>query len=292
MDKPVPPQLSAASNPMPEAHLDTAAEDYREAVLRQVRALTEDNQRLFQAALRSEKRFRMLAKAVWKIQEDERRRLARELHDGIGQTLTALANHLQRIADDAHAHENVGLAGRLGDALDITRSALHDTRELSRLLRPTLLDDLGLEVALQWLTRTLAERCAISIECSSTLGEQRLTQDLETLVFRVTQEALTNVIRHSNASEAQVRLTRIGNLLRLQVSDDGRGFDPGELNNPDKLGDSVGVRGMRDRAELFGGRLELKSAPGEGTRVTLVVPVEAGDEIPAVAIPATKAGGL
>ena len=189
-------------------------------------------------------------------------------------------------------HENVGLASRLGDALDITRSALHDTRELSRLLRPTLLDDLGLEVALQWLTRTLAERCAIAIECSSTVGEQRLTPDLETLVFRITQEALTNVIRHSGASEAQVRLTRIGNLLRLQVSDDGRGFDPGELNNPDKLGDSVGVRGMRDRAELFGGRLELKSAPGEGTRVTLVVPVEAGDDISAAPSAATKPGGL
>jgi two-component system, NarL family, sensor kinase len=282
MERPVPP-LASALGAISEAN----PEDYREAVLRQVRALTEDNQRLFQSALRSEKRFRMLAKAVWKVQEDERRRLARELHDDIGQTLTALANQLQRISDDAQAQDNVGLKNRLADALDITRGALRDTRELSRLLRPTLLDDLGLEVALQWLVRTLSERSGLPMECSSALGEPRLTADLETLVFRVTQEALTNVIRHSAASEVQVRLMRVGNLLRLQVSDDGRGFDPADLNNPDKSGDSIGVRGMRDRAELFGGKLELKSAPGQGTRVTLIVPLEPGDEL----IAAPKAQG-
>ncbi len=281
METPVPPLASALG-----AISDANPEDYREAVLRQVRALTEDNQRLFQSALRSEKRFRMLAKAVWKIQEDERRRLARDLHDDIGQTLTALANQLQRIADDAHAHDNVGLKNRLADALEITRGALRDTRELSRLLRPTLLDDLGLEAALQWLARTLSERSGLAMECSSTLGEQRLSADLETLVFRITQEALTNVIRHSGASEAQVRLMRVGNLLRLQVSDDGQGFDAAELNNPDKAGDSIGVRGMRDRAELFGGRLEIKSALGMGTRVTLVVPVDPEDELQAA-----KTGG-
>jgi signal transduction histidine kinase len=275
MEPPVPPLASALG-----AIADANPDDYREAVLRQVRALTEDNQRLFQSALRSEKRFRMLAKAVWKIQEDERRRLARELHDDIGQTLTALANQLQRIADDAQAQDNVGLKNRLSDALEITRGALRDTRELSRLLRPTLLDDLGLEVALQWLVRTLSERSGVPMECVSTLGEQRLSADLETLVFRVTQEALTNVMRHSQAAEAQVRLMRAGSLLRLQVSDDGKGFDPSELNNPDRAGESIGVRGMRDRAELFGGRLEIKSAPGEGTRVTLVVPVEPEDELP------------
>lgn len=272
--------------PLSQPGAEPSEEGYREAVLRQVRALTEDNQRLFQAALRSEKRFRMLAKAVWKVQEEERRRLARDLHDDIGQTLTALANQLQRITDDARAHDNVGLEQRLVEALEITRGALRDTRELSRLLRPTLLDDLGLDVALGWLARTLGERSALTIEYSSTLGEQRLTADIETLVFRVTQEALTNVIRHSGAQEAQVRLTRAGNLLRLQVSDDGKGFDPAELNNPDRVGESMGVRGMRDRAELFGGRLELKSAPAQGTRLTLVVPLESvldpGDELPTV----------
>lgn len=250
---------------------DTAA--FREAVLRQVRELTSDNQRLLQSVIKSEKRFRTLAKAVWHVQEEERRRLARELHDGIGQTLTALANQIQRIFDDARSMENLGLEHRLSDALELTRGALHDTRELSRLLRPTLLDDLGLEPALKWLARTLAERTGLVIEVHSTLGEMRLHADLETLVFRITQEALTNVIRHSGATEVQILLTSTPQQLRLQVRDEGHGFDPAQLT-AEKGAINAGVRGMRDRAELFGGRLDVNSAPGEGTTVLLLMPLD------------------
>lgn len=253
-------------------------ESFREAVLRQVQELTADNQRLLQSVVKSEKRFRSLAKSVWHVQEEERRRLARELHDGIGQSLTALANQLQRIRDDARAMENLGLEHRLGDALDITRGALHDTRELSRLLRPTLLDDLGLEAALKWLTRTLGERTGLVIEVHSSLGEQRLPPDIETLVYRITQEALTNVIRHSGAKEVQILLTRADALLRLRVDDDGRGFDPSDLNSPEKGSISAGLRGMRDRAELFGGNIVLSSAPGEGTSVQLNLPLELNED--------------
>jgi two-component system, NarL family, sensor kinase len=246
---------------------------FREAVLRQVQELTSDNQRLLQSVIKSEKRFRSLAKAVWHVQEEERRRLARELHDGIGQTLTALANQIQRIFDDARSMENLGLEHRLNDALDLTRGALHDTRELSRLLRPTLLDDLGLEAALKWLARTLAERTGIAIEVHSTLGETRLPADIETLVFRITQEALTNVIRHSGAQEVQILATLGAGTLKLQVRDDGYGFDPAQLT-AEKGGASAGVRGMRDRAELFGGRLEINSANGEGTTVQMTLPLD------------------
>lgn len=251
---------------------------FREAVLRQVQQLTADNQRLLQTVIKSEKRFRGLAKAVWHVQEEERRRLARELHDGIGQTLTALANQIQRIFDDAKESENLGLEHRLSDALELTRGALHDTRELSRLLRPTLLDDLGLEAALKWLARTLGERTGMTIEVHSTLSEQRLALDVETLVFRITQEALTNVIRHSGAKEVQILLTRAGSVLRLRVRDDGKGFDPAEQATPEKSALSAGVRGMRDRAELFAGRLEVSSAPGEGCTVQLTLPLDASDD--------------
>lgn len=250
---------------------DSAA--FREAVLRQVQELTSDNRRLLQSVIKSERRFRTLAKAVWNVQEEERRRLARELHDGIGQTLTALANQIQRICDDARSMENMGLKHRLADALELTRGALHDTRELSRLLRPTLLDDLGLEPALQWLARTLAERSQLRIEVYTTLGDGRLPADIETLIFRITQEALTNVMRHSGAAEVLILLTRTGTHLRLQIGDDGHGFDPSELT-AQKGAMSAGVRGMRDRAELFGGKLEVNSSAGEGTSVILSLPVE------------------
>lgn len=259
-----------ASEPVRDLEPDAdrnVGEDFRHAVLRQIEALTADNQRLLQSVARSERRFRTLAKSVWNVQEDERRRLARELHDGIGQNLTALANQLQRLFDDARGVGNLGLLHRLSDALDLTRGALRDTRELSRLLRPTLLDDLGLDAALNWLARTLSERTGLAIDFKSSLDGQRLHADVETLIYRVTQEALTNVIRHADARTAHIELHLRGAAMTLRVEDDGIGFDTAQL-----LGDSErggGTRGMRDRAELFGGRLELRSAPGEGTIVQL-----------------------
>ena len=192
-----------------------------------------------------------------------------------------MANQIQRIFDDARASDNLGLEHRLSDALELTRSALHDTRELSRLLRPTLLDDLGLEPALQWLARTMAERTGLTIEVHSNLDEARLPADIETLLFRITQEALTNVMRHSGAREVQILLARSGTHLRLQIRDDGQGFDPAQLT-AEQGALSAGVRGMRDRAELFGGRLEVNSACGEGTTVALSLPVELEpEELPA-----------
>lgn len=242
----------------------------RQAVLQQVRELTEDYQRLVQSVVRSEKRFRGLAKAVWRIQEEERRRLARELHDGLGQTLTALINQIQRIRDDAA--DNPGLEQRLGSALEITRTALHDTRELSRLLRPTVLDDLGLEAALGWLARMLDERANLQIDLQCRLGTERLNPDLETLVFRITQEALTNVMRHSGVSQAEVSLSCVGSMLRLTIRDQGCGF--AQDQPAAQAGSSAGLRGMRDRAELFGGRLDIHARPGSGTTVKLMLPLE------------------
>lgn len=256
------------------------AETFRQAVLRQVRELTADNQRLLQSVVRSEKRFRALAKSVWHIQEEERRRLARDLHDGIGQTLTALANQLQRISDDARDTDNLGLKHRLDDALGITRGALHDTRELSRLLRPTLLDDLGLDAALAWLARTLSERAGLPISFQSELDEQRLHPDVETLLFRITQEALTNVIRHSDAQAAHIIVKHTPMLLILRVEDDGHGFDTAKVAHAERSASSSGLRGMRDRAELFGGRVEIRSAPGQGTVVQLTLTLDGPEAEP------------
>lgn len=267
---PTDPGLASAANDA------DAAETFRQAVLRQVEALTADNQRLLQSVVRSERRFRTLAKSVWHVQEEERRRLARELHDGIGQTLTAVANQLQRILDDARGAGNLGLEHRLNDALEVTRGALHDTRELSRLLRPTLLDDLGLDAALTWLVRTLAERTGLNIELQSGLDEERLHPDIETLVFRVTQEALTNVIRHADAQSVQIKLHRRGETLLLRIEDDGNGFDPQAIIDSER-GGGGGLRGMRDRAELFGGRIDLKSVPDQGTAVQMTLGLDPGD---------------
>lgn len=243
-------------------------------IVDRVRLITRENDRLFQRLIEGERRFRGLAKAVWKVQEDERRRLARELHDGLGQTLTALTNQLERVQQKLDGQTSAELASRLADSVEMARQALNDCRELSRLLRPPVLDDLGLPAALSWLARTLEQRTGLRVELAVEGLEERLDPDLETLVFRLVQEALTNVLRHADVDRAHVAVTRTAGLLELQVSDRGRGFDArAALAGREAAATGSGLRGMRDRLELFGGRLELTAAPGEGTFVSAVVPL-------------------
>lgn len=241
-------------------------------IIDRVRDITRANERLFARLIEGERRFRGLAKAVWKVQEDERRRLARELHDGLGQTLTALTHQLERLREKAGALPP-DLAAHLDDSVEMARLALNESRELSRLLRPPVLDDLGLPAALSWLARTLEERTGLKVDLALDPLHERLDPDLETLVFRVIQEALTNVLRHSGAGRAQVAVRRAGGALELRIEDTGRGFDPQDVLAPGGATTGSGVRGMRDRLELFGGRLEIISGPGRGTLVSAVVPL-------------------
>jgi two-component system, NarL family, sensor kinase len=268
---------SKSGHPAPKAEdLDSTvaiAPDPMHEIVGRVRQITRENERLFQRLIEGERRFRGLAKAVWKVQEDERRRLARELHDGLGQTLTALTNQLERLQLKLDDPDSAELAVRLADSVEMARAALNEIRELSRLLRPPVLDDLGLPAALSWLARTLEQRTGLRVEL--TLGglEERLDADLETLVFRLVQEALTNVLRHAGADRATVAVSRGDSLLALQIADRGRGFDTGAILVEGAAATGSGLRGMRDRLELFGGRLEITSEPGEGTLVSAVVPL-------------------
>jgi signal transduction histidine kinase len=252
----------------------------REIVAR-VERVTRENERLFQELVAGERRFRGLSKAVWRVQEEERRRLARELHDGIGQTLTALKNQLELLEREAAGsgpapadRPALALRPRLAEAVGIAALALRETRELSRLLRPPVLDDLGLVPALRWLARSLRERTGLEVRLVEEGLDERLEPDLETLVFRVVQEALNNVVKHAGVAAAEVALGRRGGSLRLRVADAGRGFDPERL--PEEAG--VGLRGVRDRVELFGGHLQVRSAPGGGTTLDIEVPVGEEDK--------------
>ncbi len=242
-------------------------------IVDRVRLITRENERLFQQLIEGERRFRGLAKAVWKVQEEERRRLARELHDGLGQTLTALTNQLARLQQKLDGEVSAEHAARVADSVEMARLALNEIRELSRLLRPPVLDDLGLPAALSWLARTLEQRTGLRVELALDGLEERLDADLETLVFRLVQEALTNVLRHAAVDRATVAVSHAGGLLALQVADRGRGFDAAAALAGRGTATGSGLRGMRDRLELFGGRLELTSAPGEGTLVSAMVPL-------------------
>lgn len=242
-------------------------------IVDRVRQITHENERLFQRLIEGERRFRGLARAVWKVQEDERRRIARELHDGLGQTLTALTNQLERLQQKLDGREPSDVAARLADSVEMARLALNEIRELSRLIRPPVLDDLGLASALSWLARTLEQRAGLHVELSHSGIEERLDPELETLVFRIIQEALTNVLRHAGADRARVGVSRSAGLLVLRVSDAGRGFDAQGALAGGGAATGSGLRGMRDRLELFGGKLEIISAPGQGTLVSASIPL-------------------
>lgn len=245
----------------------------------ELRTLRRQYIELLERLQRNEREFRRLGRAVWRVQEDERRRLARELHDGVGQNLTALKHRLSQL-DDALPPDGPARA-QLDAALALCSETLEDTRHLSRLLRPPILDDLGLEPALRWLARSLGESAGLVV----TLDVQPLPPldgELQTLLFRVAQEALNNAAKHASAQNVIVRLVARDGMLQLQVADDGQGFDPAKALH---AGGS-GLGGMRERLRLYDGRLELHATPGEGTRVRALVPLAPRNATP---VPASAA---
>ncbi len=225
-------------------------------------------QHLLQRLEASEREFRRLGRSVLHVQEDERRRLARDLHDGIGQNLTALKHRLAQIGDALPVQFGT-LRASLDEAIALCADTLDDTRQLSRLLRPPILDDLGLEPALRWLARSLGEAAgmAITVEIEPIPA---LDEELQTLLFRIAQEALNNVVKHAGARSVLVHLVERSGRMQLQIVDDGCGFDPVQA----QAAGGTGLGGIRERLQLFNGQFELRSASGHGTRLRAVVPLD------------------
>lgn len=232
-------------------------------------AIRAQYQRLLQRLEANEREFRRLGRAVWRVQEDERRRLARELHDGLGQNLAALKHRLGQIGSEL-TPEQSSLRDKLDTALALCAGALEDTRNLSRLLRPPVLDDLGLGPALRGLARSVEDAVGLAVVVEiETLPE--LDSELQTLLFRVAQEGLNNAVKHAAANSVLLRLVERDRHLQLQVIDDGRGFDPARVTG---AGGS-GLGSMRERLRLYGGQLELRTTPDGGTRLRATIPLDA-----------------
>ncbi|HWK30259.1 MAG TPA: HAMP domain-containing sensor histidine kinase [Solirubrobacter sp.] len=194
-------------------------------------------------------------------QEGERLRVAQELHDGVGQSLTGVVLQLGRAARDMPEPQRE----RVLEAQETARDSLEEIRRIARMLRPEALDDLGLASALMVLGERVAEHSELDVSVHVQSGLPSLNGDAELVLYRVAQEALTNVARHANARRAQVRLTLVNTRPRLEVDDDGDGYPPNAR-------EGGGVRGMRERAVLIGATLRIAQGPLGGARVTLDLP--------------------
>jgi PAS domain S-box-containing protein len=211
----------------------------------------------------------MLSRRILETQETERRRVAHELHDELGQALTAIKINLQmRERLQKHSPDELNT-----ENLRIVDDALQQVRRLALALRPSMLDDLGLLPALRWMAEQSSARSGFTVEFHTSMPEVRLAPEIETACFRIVQESLTNIARHAQAQLVQIELHRTCDALMLCVRDDGCGFDLAAMRGRAVAGGSIGVLGMQERAELIGGQLDIESTPGQGSTVRLRCPL-------------------
>lgn len=216
---------------------------------------------------------RSVASQILRALEDERKRFARELHDETSQALTNLVIRLDLVKDSLTGDvDSSQLAEEIGRIRDMAANALTETRRITFDMRPTILDDLGLVPALRWYVKHKLDPLGIQVEMDVTGFQGRLPDEVETALFRIVQEALTNVQKHARARNVKVTMRETEDLLTAEVLDDGVGFSMLELEGADAAGRGLGLFGMRERAELVGGRLTIESIRGRGTTVKVVIP--------------------
>jgi PAS domain S-box-containing protein len=246
----------------------------RRAVEASLRESEQTQRELLAESLRLHAQLRHLTHQILLTQEEERRRISRQLHDEISQILVGINVQLDALAVASAIDPNalrrriVRTRRQIGKSIDIVH---HFAREL----RPSLLDDLGLIPALRSLVKELAGRKGLRIQFIAYAGVEALGSVHRTMLYRVTQEALTNVVRHAHARRATVRILRIPDAVRLEIHDDGKSF-PVERILSAKLGGHLGLVGMRERVEMLGGRFTVESVPGKGTTVKAEIPFDLG----------------
>jgi PAS domain S-box-containing protein len=225
---------------------------------------------------RSRQELRRLAAHLQSVREEEQVRIAREIHDELGQSLTALKLDLawvrrrlgERGREGAHEALEEALEERLAAMSELVDGTLSSMRRLALELRPGVLDDLGLEAAAEWQIDEFRQRTGAVCEYHADLGRLEIDQEVATATYRILQESLTNVARHAEAGHVEVTLRANQEGLWLEVRDDGRGFDPSRMRETS----SLGLLTMYERARACGGRFDVRSTPGEGTTVSLHVP--------------------
>jgi len=277
-------------NPRARAALhDISDPDVRHftAALNQMLSRLEENAHVIQE---DQKQLQLMTARVINAQENERKRIARELHDEASQALTAMIMGLESARQDADPQHEI-LQAKFDGLKQLAGSTLEELRKLALDLRPTMLDDLGLLPAVRWLSRTAAERAGLEVKVSVEGFDEneRLAPEVETCLFRITQESLTNITRHAAAHFVEIKVERVASFessigdgwgaVRLSVQDDGRGFRPAEAKIEAYKGGHLGLFDIEERAALLSGKVEIESKPTEpgekpgGTKITVLVPL-------------------
>ncbi len=268
-------QLGAALEQMRVA-LGQSLEDVaraRDQLELRVEERTREIDRLYQELRQRDQLRAKLLRKVISAQEEERRRIARELHDETSQLLGTLALGL----DTAMATLPPGASSdRLQEVRAVAIKTLDEIHRMSFDLRPSMLDDLGLVPAIRWYAERDLKRRGVSVRCESDETGGRLPPEVETALFRAVQEAITNIVKHAQAKTVLIQCVLGPRAVTVEIEDDGEGFDPASISATAGNGRGLGLAGIRERVELLGGSAVIESAPGEGTRVVLIVPL-AGD---------------
>ncbi len=221
---------------------------------------------------RAEEGLRTISGRLLQMQDDERRRIARELHDSAGQTLVALDMNLASIQREAKQLSPQALK-TCSESLDLVKELSRELRTISHLLHPPLLDEAGLPSAVRWYVEGFAERSKIRVNLDLDANLGRLSSECETAIFRIVQESLTNIHRHSGSPTASISISRTRRQVRLEVHDQGKGISVQKQRNSGSMKRGVGIQGMNERVRQLGGRLQINSGKG-GTSVVAILPTE------------------
>ena len=235
-----------------------------------------DHKTAEEALQQSEEQLRRLGRKLLTSQEEERRLIARELHDGIGQTLSAIKFKVETALKELEGKEGSESCQVLGTVVPMIQGAVEEVRRISKNLRPPILDDLGVVATISWFTREFMKIYdEIQVDQEIQLKEEDVPQPLKVSIFRVLQEAFNNVAKHSQADLVRVTLKKRDGWIDLVIEDNGRGFDIKAANRSEDPASGLGLAGMKERAILSVGSFELESFPGKGTRIAVSLPCPA-----------------
>jgi PAS domain S-box-containing protein len=249
----------------------------RQAVEESLKQSEQHQSRLLEQSRHMQEQLRHLSRQVLQAQEEERKRISRELHDVIAQTLTGINIRLTALKKEA-ASSTKGLDRNIASTQRLVEKSVDIVHQFARELRPTVLDDLGLIPALHSFAKIFSQRTCIHVHLTAFAGVEQLDNNKRTVLYRVAQEALTNVARHAQASRVEVSLQKLHGAARMEIKDNGKSFPVKRVLHTQK-GKRLGLLGMRERVEMVGGTFCIESAPGQGTTITAQIPFRNGNRV-------------